>query len=172
MSFLEKFKGKTTILTKEDVGGILGRVNSNPNVPFLPIRPHLSKTLTLPLRLHSPAKTKSPENWRKFQASPKKKTLLFSAESKKSTLLAYRTHSISTSPNAKKIKNSKETKRWGRDCKNSEREGRRSNSVCKNSKNPTKSNSKRRSGSNWEAWARTSGVSNGLKRKKCKAKWW
>lgn len=62
MSFLDKFKGKTTILTKEDVGGILGRVNSNPNVPFLPIRPHPSKMSTLPLRLHSPAKTKSPEN--------------------------------------------------------------------------------------------------------------
>lgn len=62
MSFLDKFKGKTTILTKEDVGGILGRVNSNPNVPFSPIRPHPSKMSTRPLRLHSPAKTKSPEN--------------------------------------------------------------------------------------------------------------
>lgn len=62
MSFLDKFKGKTTILTKEDVGGILGRVNSNPNVPFFLIRLHKSKMSTLHLLLRYPAKAKSQEN--------------------------------------------------------------------------------------------------------------
>lgn len=62
MSFLDKFKGKTTILTKEDVGGILGRVNSNPNVQCITIRLRSSKMLTHPLLLHFPTKTKSHEN--------------------------------------------------------------------------------------------------------------
>jgi hypothetical protein len=38
MTFLDKFKGKTNLLTKEDVGGILGRATSQPNVIKIAIR--------------------------------------------------------------------------------------------------------------------------------------
>lgn len=38
MSFLDKFKGKTTIMTKDEVGGILGRATSQPNVKIISVR--------------------------------------------------------------------------------------------------------------------------------------
>ena len=35
MSFLDKFKGKTHMITKQDIGGILGKANSHFNVHLL-----------------------------------------------------------------------------------------------------------------------------------------
>lgn len=73
MSFLEKFKGKTTILTKEDVGGILGRVNSNPNVPFLPNQTPPVKNVNSSFAVALPSKDKIPRKLKKIPGQPEEK---------------------------------------------------------------------------------------------------